>query len=110
LQLTLAADFDDHSPASRLYIARKTVSYCANTGGDIYRNEVNSFSGTPTFYSSGSLMAENMQNDLTESAQLPFRVIDASLTRNSLVQILLAFERNEEVINYSNEVHFPNVP
>jgi len=110
-QLTLAATFDDHSPASRLYIARKTVSYCANTHGNIYRNEINSISGaTPVFYESGILMAESLNNDFTNADEAPFRVYDATLTRNSLVHILLTFERNEEVINYNSEVHVPNVP
>jgi len=109
LQLTLDADFDDHSPASRLYIARKAVSYCANTEGQIYRVE-DSINTRQSIYRSGTLMAENLSNDLTEVNEAPFKVYDATLTRNSLVHLLLAFERNEEIINYTHEVHFPNVP
>jgi MSHA biogenesis protein MshO len=109
-QLTLAAAFDDHSPASRLYIARKTVSYCANSSNrSIFRNEGN-ITESQLVYSSGVLMAENISNDFTIPEEAPFTVYDATLTRNSLVHILFAFERNQEIINYSSEVHIPNVP
>lgn len=109
-QLTLAATFDDYSPASRLYIARKTVSYCANANGDIYRNEINSISNTQEIHETGTLMAENLKNDISQTDEAPFRVYEATLTRNSLVQISLSFDRNEEIINYNSEVHVPNVP
>lgn len=109
-QLTLASAFDDHSPASRLYIARKSVSYCTRSSdGSIYRNE-GAITETQFVYGSGILMAENVNNDFNNPDQLPFKVSDATLTRNSLVNILFAFERNEEIINYSSEVHIPNVP
>jgi MSHA biogenesis protein MshO len=108
-KLTVSAAFKDHSPASRLYIARTAVSYCAHSSGEIYRIEVN-INTTQTVYSAGTLMAENLKNDFTQSDEAPFRIYDATLTRNGLVHILLAFERNEEIINYSSEVHIPNVP
>lgn len=109
-KLTINAAFDDHSPASRLYIARKTVSYCAVSNGNIYRNEINAINDEQTVHESGTLMAENLKNNLSDVDEAPFRVYEATLTRNSLVHILLAFERNEEIINYSSEVHIPNVP
>jgi MSHA biogenesis protein MshO len=108
-ELTVSAAFKTHSPASRLYIARTAVSYCAHSNGEIYRIE-DAINTTQSVYSSGTLMAENLENDFTQSDEAPFRIYDATLTRNSLVQILLAFERNEEIINYSSEVHIPNVP
>ena len=109
-QLTLAATFDDHSPASRLYIARRSISYCANSSNrSIYRNEGN-ITKAQLVYASGVLMAENISNDFNLPEEAPFTVYDATLTRNSLIHILLAFERNEEIINYSSEVHIPNVP
>ena len=108
-ELTLSGAFADHSPASRLYIARKAVSYCAHSNGDVFRIE-NSIDTNQIVYSSGTLMAESLSNNFTNADELPFRVYDATLTRNSLVHILLAFERNEEIINYSSEVHIPNVP
>lgn len=109
-QLTVSSAFADHSPASRLYFARKTVSYCANESNrSIYRNEGN-ITLNPTIFNSGILMAENINNDFGNTNEAIFRVYDATLTQNSLVHILLAFERNEEIINYSSEVHVPNVP
>jgi MSHA biogenesis protein MshO len=108
-KLTFSGAFKDHSPASRLYIARTAVSYCAHSNGEIYRIE-GSINTTQTVYSVGTLMAENLKNDFTQSDEAPFRIYDATLTRNGLVHILLAFERNEEIINYSSEVHIPNVP
>jgi MSHA biogenesis protein MshO len=107
--LSVSGAFKDHSPASRLYFARKAVSYCANSNRSIYRNE-GDITEDQFIYSSGVLMAENINNNFSNADEAPFRVYNATLTRNSLVHILLAFERNEEVINYSNEVHVPNVP
>lgn len=107
--LTIDAPFADHSPASRLYIARQTVSYCANSTGQIYHNQGN-ITTSQTIYTTGTLMAENLQNDFSNTNQLPFSVYAATLSRNSLVHILLAFENNEEIINYSTEIHIPNVP
>ena len=109
-KLTITGAFKDHSPASRLYIARKTLSYCAHKNNrSIYRNEGN-ISEDQIIYTSGTLMAENINNDFTNDDEAPFRVYEATLTRNSMVHILLAFERNEEIVNFSSEVHVPNVP
>jgi MSHA biogenesis protein MshO len=107
--LTVAAPFAEHSPAGRLYIARQSVSYCANSSGQIYRVQDN-ITTTQTIYTSGTLMAENLHNDFSNINELPFSVYVATLSRNSLVHILLAFEYNEEIINYSTEVHIPNAP
>ena len=108
-KLTISSAFKDHSPASRLYIARKTVSYCAHQNNrSIYRNEGN-ITEEQVIYTSGTLMAEHINNDFANSNEAPFRVYEATLTRNSLVHILLAFE-HEEIVNFSSEVHVPNVP
>jgi MSHA biogenesis protein MshO len=109
-KLTVAGAFKDHSPASRLYIARKTISYCARKSNrSIYRNEAD-ITEEQVIYSSGALMAENINNDFGDIDESPFRLYEPTLSRNSLVHILLAFEHNEEIINYSSEVHVPNVP
>jgi MSHA biogenesis protein MshO len=117
--LTLSRDgnadltaFADDSPASRLYIVSTPVSYCARNKA-IYRHNVTSDNTTigltQTVYTSGGvLMAENLAN--TVSAVSPFYVVNSTLNRNGLVQILLAFERGEEIVNFSNEVHITNVP
>jgi MSHA biogenesis protein MshO len=108
-ELTFSDAFADGSPANRLYIARTAVSYCAHSNGEIYRLE-NPINTTQNVYSAGTLMSENLHNNFTQPDEAPFRIYDATLTRNGLVNILLAFERNEEIINYSSEVHIPNVP
>ena len=104
--LTVDGAFADISPASRLYIVRNMVSYCVS-GGSIFRQE-RSIDLAQT--NLGVLMAENIVNDLTDSAQFPFTVQQATLNRNGLIQILLAFELNEETINLSSDIHVPNVP
>jgi MSHA biogenesis protein MshO len=115
-QLQVAAAFASNSPASRLNIVRQAISYCARSGS-IYRhinidsNGDNIISTIQPLYTSGGiLMAESLVNDLTIASDLPFRIADATLRRNALVQILLAFEHNDEIVTYSNGVHIPNVP
>lgn len=113
-ELTFSSAFDDYSPASRLYIARKSVSYCAHNSGEIYRRE-RAISSVQVFDDSDVLdldvlMAENLRNDFNDVDNRPFKINEATLTRNSLVQILFKFERSEEMINYNNEVHLLNVP
>lgn len=111
--LTVNGAFADDSPASRLYIASKAVSYCVQNNS-IYRY-VDTINNSQVTYdidinTDGSLMAENLVNDLSSASELPFMVSNATLRRNSLVQILLTFEHNDEIVNFSNEVHIPNVP
>jgi MSHA biogenesis protein MshO len=109
-QLTITQAFVDRSPASRLYIARKAVSYCViDSENRIYRNENSLVNSDQDLYTSGVLMAENLTNVLAND-EVPFSVYEATLTRNGLVQIFLAFNRNQEVINFNSEVHIPNVP
>jgi MSHA biogenesis protein MshO len=113
-ELTVTAAFADYSPASRLYFVSETISYCLHDiDNKVYRHQSDTFDEMQTIYNStdgGVLMAENLINDLDLADQQPFRIINASLTRNALVQMLLTFELNEEIVNYSNEVHIPNVP
>ena len=100
--------FANISPASRLYIVRDAVSYCV-TGNKIYRHQGGITPVQPLF-SSGVLMAQHLANNLNISAQLPFTVNHATLNRNSLVHVFLAFEHNDEIVNFSNDIHIPNVP
>ena len=107
-ELTLSGAFADDSPASRMYFGRKTVSFCA-ANQNIYRRE-GSINSAQTAYLNGDIMAQHLRNDLSDTNQLPFTVAGSVLSRNSLVQILLAFEHNEERMDYNIEVHIPNVP
>lgn len=102
--LTLTEAFADNSPASRLYFGRQATSYCTNVSGQIHRYQ-NVITEARTVYTSGGvLMAEGLVNNQ------PFKIEEASLTRNGLINILLEFKRNDELVNYNVEVHIPNVP
>lgn len=105
-ELSFAGSFADNSPASRLYIARNAVSYCV-ANASIYRVE-SAISASQTLYSSGSLMAEHVQNNL--AVDTPFIVLPASLSRNALAQVKLSFMRNEELVNFGLEVNIANAP
>ncbi|MFT4993405.1 MAG: MSHA biogenesis protein MshO [Paraglaciecola sp.] len=107
--LTLAGAFADGSPASRMYIVREAVSYCVRNQ-KIYRH-TDTIKTVQTVYSSGGiLMAENLINDLSDSEQRVFRVFQPTLNRNGLINLLFTFNKNDEIINFSHEVHIPNVP
>lgn len=107
--LTLNNGFADLSPASRLYIVRHAVSYCV-TRRNMYRYQTDIEPNQPVLTTGGVLMAENIANNLTDGNQQPFNVLHATLKRNALIQVLLAFERNQEIVNYSSDIHVPNVP
>lgn len=102
--LTLSGSFADESPASRLYFGRQATSYCAEPNGEIrrYQNDIGQVQGVYTL--TGVLMAEGLSNPS------PFKVEEASLTRNGLINLTLEFGRNDELVNYNVEVHIPNVP
>jgi len=107
--LTLAGGFAENSPATRLYIVREAVSYCVRSE-KIYRHSDTINTDQTVYGSGGVLMAENLVNDLADSAQQVFRVTEPTLTRNGLISLLLTFDKNEELINFSHEVHIANVP
>lgn len=105
---TVEGGFANISPASRLYIVREAVSYCV-TGNQMVR-EQGPIALEQQVFTSGVLMAEHIANNLSSAAQQPFAINHATHTRSSLVQLFLAFEHNEEVVNFSNDIHIPNVP
>ena len=112
VKLTVTNRFEAHSPASRLYIANKAVSYCVRDNDNtIYRHQNIINTNQEVYLTGGVLMAENVVNNLADtSLDKPFTVYDAALNRNGLVNILLAFEQDDEIINYNSEVHIANVP
>lgn len=86
--------FTRQSPEQRFYIADAAVQYCLVGAGsgrfNITRNNV--------------LMAEGLRSAI-------FRVTDAVLTRNSVVNIFLQFGYGGNADMFFNyEVHIPNVP
>lgn len=116
IQLTVADSFAESSPASRLYIASGTVSYCVRNN-QVYRH-TGTLATTQTLYTSGgTLMAQNIANTLSAdpSAQTgasddPFRWYDMSLRRNAYTRVLLSFTANGQTVSFMHEVHIPNVP
>ncbi|MFA3791469.1 prepilin-type N-terminal cleavage/methylation domain-containing protein [Aliiglaciecola sp. SL4] len=103
--------FETDSPSSRAYITSAPVSFCV-TDNKLYRKQRYPTSPFQSTSLDGAvLMAENIQNDLSGSTQdMPFRIAEASLTRNAFVITLLRFELNEEIVVFNNEIHIPNVP
>ncbi|EGN74896.1 prepilin-type N-terminal cleavage/methylation domain-containing protein [Idiomarina sp. A28L] len=112
--------FPTDSPVRRFYVGGSPVSWCYNMAN----NTLERYQGyglTPTQYTQAQLqasfasnreiMAVDIGNDLAND-ELPFRVFEATLRRNSLVQIDLRFRRSaaNEPLQISHEVHIPNVP
>ncbi|WP_034475041.1 PulJ/GspJ family protein [Aestuariibacter salexigens] len=116
VQLSVEGPFTQRSPASRVYIASTAVSYCARNNA-IYRHEGVITQNQTLYTSGGVLMAENLVNTLSANPRSqsavsddPFRVYDATLTRNAVAHLRLRFARGGELITFNNEVHIPNVP
>ena len=89
IELVNKIQFAEHSPTQRVFFTKGSVSYCL-IGGELSRY--------------GVLMAENITNSD------PFTIGDASLQRNSIVQVVLKFTKNNEEIIFNNEIQVPNVP
>ena len=89
IELVNKIQFAEHSPTQRIFFTKGSVSYCL-IGGELSRD------GVP--------MAENITNSD------PFTIDDASLQRNSIVQVVLKFTKNNEEVAFNNEIQVPNVP
>lgn len=115
VQLTVSDGFYTDSPARRIYIADRAVSYCVR-GSSVYRHQSEITAVQPLFTSGGALMAENLTNTLSSNpsvasgAQDPFRLYESSLRRNAYIQARFIFTRDDEQISFLKEVHIPNVP
>lgn len=108
-ELEISGAFADSSPASRMYFARNTVSFCARNGS-IFRYQDNINNNQTLYQVGGDLLGQNLHNNLTLSNELPFRISGPTLNRSALIQLRLAFELQGEIVNYNTEVHIPNVP
>lgn len=115
--VTFAAD----STASRLYIVRRPVSYCATSTGRLTRHANYGFlpiqSVDVSNIGNGVLMAEGLDNTLSNlgnpsASRLddPFRITEATLVRNAFVHIRLIFARDGERLQFNNEVQIANAP
>lgn len=94
IELDSAVQFAADSPTKKIFFTNETVSYC-KTGHLLTRNNI--------------LMARNLADELAYNAEV-FEVLEATLTRNSMVQIHLKFEQAGEEVSFKNEIQIPNVP
>lgn len=112
--------FVTDSPVRRYYIGGMPISWCYDEASHgLYRfagygllNNQPSFSSLQvSLATSSELMAENLYNDLTNS-EFPFKVFEATLYRNSLIQFDWQFRREsaQEPLEILHEVYIPNVP
>ncbi len=95
--------FAEDSPTKRIYFVDQPVAYCASTG-QLNRYSNYGYNGTP-LNATGVLMAQGL-----EMAGTSFTVANANLVRNALVDIKLQFSKNEEFVNFYNQVQVQNVP
>lgn len=83
--------FAEESPTQRLYFidAGDVVRYCLQN---------------KSLFRGGILMAEDIHNTN------PFDIQPATLQRNAMVEIHFQFEKNNEVVTFTNEIQVLNVP
>lgn len=106
LSFANSARFSRSSPSNRLYIVRQPVGYCVQANGQLRRYSQYGFSSTTPAFSSGVLMAEGLNFNLSA-----FSVDEAVLSRNSVVHLMLTFLSSfGDELFFNQEVHVPNVP
>lgn len=103
LQLSTAHSFAEHSPERRFYLLTRPVSYCVRDG-EIRRLQGHNFNSGFPVATAGVLMAQQIK-------QAEFRVQQAVLNRNAVVNLYLQFgtETSSDMF-FNYEVHIPNVP
>lgn len=114
LEITFNASetFAEGSPIRRYYTADHSVQFCIYNGA-MYRQQHSNMDATfDTAFSvasNGVLMAEGLTNSL--AGEPPFKFESGSLFRNSVVNLYLEFnsDQNENMF-FNQEVHIPNVP
>ena len=115
VQLTVTGQFAQSSPASRVYLVDRAVSFCVYQNkliryeNDIITNQLGAFPGLP-------VLAEHVANSLSSNPvgnpaeDDPFRIVSTSLQSNAIVEVRLRFVDNGEQIAYQQEIHVANVP
>ncbi|WP_233079808.1 PilW family protein [Rheinheimera soli] len=106
LNFSSSAWFSRSSPSKRLYIVRQPVTFCVQSSGQLRRYSHYGFSSTTPAFSSGVLMAEGLNFNLSA-----FSVDEAVLNRSSVVHLNLTFSSSfGDELFFNQEVHVPNVP
>lgn len=113
VQVSFADGFATTSPSRRMYFADSTTSFCMRNNS-VYRHQ-DSINVNQTLYTSGgTLMAQNIVNQLGGSPsvgeQNPFNSIPASFQRNAATSAFFILGREEERVTFMKEVQIPNVP
>ncbi|MCC5855850.1 MAG: type II secretion system protein [Idiomarina sp.] len=114
------AFFPTESPARRYFIGALPVSWCVQGAPPnqtlVRYSNYGFFTEQPTLAAlqasgTGEVMASQLANALNNPDEYPFRVFDATLQRNNLVQFDFRFARADgEPLIIQHEVHVPNVP
>lgn len=109
--VTLSAShtFARTSPTQRIYLVGEPQRFCI-TGGELrlysgYGIDVGSISDTPPGSATSTLVTQDLN-----AGNSSFSYSGATLTRNALVQVDLAFTRAGEGVEMSHEVQIRNVP
>jgi len=97
--------FANDSTTQRLFIMDSSVMYCYENDNELVRYNVDGHNddGTITGRSNREFMAEDL-------SAVTFTAGTATRLRNGTIGINFQFSRNNEVINFNNEVQVPNVP
>lgn len=115
VQLEVTGLLAQESPASRVYLIDRAVSYCVYQNrliryeNDLLVNQLGAFPGLPVIaeHVANVLSADPVNNPQEDD---PFRIISTSLQSNSIAEIRLRFIDNNEQIAYQQEIHIDNIP
>jgi len=109
LDIGLGVTFEADSPTQRLFTFGAPVSYCIEAN-NLYRYENYGYSISQVVppFSTKQLMAESLAD--VSLAKPPFKVNEATLQRNAIINISLEFLNNDESIVFNHEIHVENVP
>lgn len=115
IQVEVDSAFAEQSPASRLYFADRSVSFCV-VSGVLVRFENDIVINQALGSLSNARLATDVVNVLSANPVVapqqddPFTYSAATLQRNAVVQLRLRFAREGEQVEWHQEVHIANVP
>ena len=115
IQIEVDDAFAERSPASRLYFADGSVSFCVLSGVLVrFENDIEISQAVGSLAS--ARLATDVVNVLSSNPVVapqqddPFTYFAATLQRNAVVQLRLRFARDGEQVEWHQEVHIANVP
>ncbi|WP_218309328.1 PulJ/GspJ family protein [Alteromonas antoniana] len=115
IQIEVDDAFAERSPASRLYFADGSVSFCVLSGVLVrFENDIEISQAVGSLAT--ARLATDVVNVLSSNPVVapqqddPFTYFAATLQRNAVVQLRLRFARDGEQVEWHQEVHIANVP